>query len=1051
MLAALERLGSLSAADPDLLVLLSQTQFVPTASGQLVTPTSLYDPRVPELLELLDASRDFVFPDPDSAFSSEHTLNTLSRLGMRSGVTRLAVLDAARHAELLSINGEFESAKKQGLAVLRYLETSDGAKLASASRKEKQKSNSSSSFFSLFGEKKDTKAKKGVDDAKTELGIELNAKELGHESFIEQLSDIAWVPVTQVAPESEPGLPWFDDFGEEVSSSSDCLPIPTAVAKDDSVDVDSQKNATLLPPVASPKTSRPPGDQWLCSSSVRVLLEDPRSSVLFSAFGWRSEITPETLCKQLAALGRKHKTVTDASIGRSLAAAVPRIYAALTASINTDAFAKAVDDVFGAEETNAAQAADATEADVTKQGGEGTIPATETNEKALYGTNTKPPFVWVGVGFADATRVAFAGALHLSPYLHVVPADLLPFKPLLSKLGVRDFFGSDDYVELLQLLRDDAGDSHPLSQNRLDMALWVLGSIADRPGGGWRETTKDENEKGLPIPDVNGVLTSSKELRFNDAPWLPSPDGVRLTHAKIPHSTAEALGVQSLRLALLRESSEDIGLEWSDQNLGTNLVAFGQSEPLTTRLRHILDAYSDGPGVISELVQNADDAGASEVRLLLDTRGASELGTDSLLSPKMKTWQGPALLAWNDATFSHADFHNVARIGQDSKVDRPSTAGRFGLGFNAVYHFTDLPSFVSGDYLVLFDPHAAYLPGASAAKPGLKIKFHDAAPAKKPPNSYSKQQSNLLTQFPDQFAGYKDVFGCDLLNTYHGTLFRFPLRTADAARLSEIKQETYPVSSVRELFAKFQESAARTLLFLKNVRKIGVYEIATATALTSSSDEESAWSQEIQPALLYEVCIPGFEHDTDPRAAVANWVAGETENGETNSRKTFLDKLQRATDEALPHACGWMDLDVRTRGGALNSTAGDVSNSTAGNASNSTTGDELNVNTNNVTIDRQRWLISTAIAGGNPKKMSLSDAGRKRGLVPWVGVAARVPRDERDDVSPTKTKGTAFCFLPLPVKTGLPVHVNAYFELSSNRYVLRVSQILTPDCLPKQD
>lgn len=29
--------------------------------------------------------------------------------------------------------------------------------------------------------------------------------------------------------------------------------------------------------------------------------------------------------------------------------------------------------------------------------------------------------------------------------------------------------------------------------------------------------------------------------------------------------------------------------------------------------------------------------------------------------------------------------------------------------------------------------------------------------------------------------------------------------------------------------------------------------------------------------------------------------------------------------------------------------------------------------------------------------------------------------------------GQAFCFLPLPVKTKLPVHVNAYFELSSNR------------------
>ena len=43
-------------------------------------------------------------------------------------------------------------------------------------------------------------------------------------------------------------------------------------------------------------------------------------------------------------------------------------------------------------------------------------------------------------------------------------------------------------------------------------------------------------------------------------------------------------------------------------------------------------------------------------------------------------------------------------------------SGRFGLGFNAVYHFTDLPSFVSGARLVVLAPHAAFLPGASASK-----------------------------------------------------------------------------------------------------------------------------------------------------------------------------------------------------------------------------------------------------------------------------------------------------------------------------------------------
>ncbi len=50
--------------------------------------------------------------------------------------------------------------------------------------------------------------------------------------------------------------------------------------------------------------------------------------------------------------------------------------------------------------------------------------------------------------------------------------------------------------------------------------------------------------------------------------------------------------------------------------------------------------------------------------------------------------QGPALLAWNDAVFAPSDFRNIVRIGQDSKLSRAVATGRFGLGFNAVYHLT---------------------------------------------------------------------------------------------------------------------------------------------------------------------------------------------------------------------------------------------------------------------------------------------------------------------------------------------------------------------------
>jgi len=42
--------------------------------------------------------------------------------------------------------------------------------------------------------------------------------------------------------------------------------------------------------------------------------------------------------------------------------------------------------------------------------------------------------------------------------------------------------------------------------------------------------------------------------------------------------------------------------------------------------------------------------------------------------------QGPALLAWNNATFSPADFAAIAKIGQDTKMSRPASIGRFGLG-----------------------------------------------------------------------------------------------------------------------------------------------------------------------------------------------------------------------------------------------------------------------------------------------------------------------------------------------------------------------------------
>ena len=97
--------------------------------------------------------------------------------------------------------------------------------------------------------------------------------------------------------------------------------------------------------------------------------------------------------------------------------------------------------------------------------------------------------------------------------------------------------------------------------------------------------------------------------------------------------------------------------------------------------------------------------------------------TEQLLSPSLASLQqSPSLLVYNDATFTDADFKNILSLGDSAKrrdvgeshhhgawegglvsaSPTPGTVGKYGLGFNVVYHLSDVVSFVSGGYLVVF-------------------------------------------------------------------------------------------------------------------------------------------------------------------------------------------------------------------------------------------------------------------------------------------------------------------------------------------------------------
>ena len=77
----------------------------------------------------------------------------------------------------------------------------------------------------------------------------------------------------------------------------------------------------------------------------------------------------------------------------------------------------------------------------------------------------------------------------------------------------------------------------------------------------------------------------------------------------------------------------------------------------------------------------------------------------------------------------------------------------------------------------------------------------------------------------------------------------------------------------------------------------------------------------------------------------------------------------------------------------------------------------------------ESWLVSRRVGLDDdvrvPASVAAALGGRQLALLPRGGVAAPLDAAAAD----RRPARRAFCFLPLPLKTGLPVHVNAHFAL----------------------
>ena len=261
------------------------------------------------------------------------------------------------------------------------------------------------------------------------------------------------------------------------------------------------------------------------------------------------------------------------------------------------------------------------------------------------------------------------------------------------------------------------------------------------------------------------------------------------------------LGVEPVRSILLKD------LNITDDDGGEK---FGQVEELTQRLNNILRDYPRDITFLKELLQNTDDAGAKSLYIILDKRNHND---EEVISQEWKELQGPALLFWNDSSFSEEDLKGIQKIGLGSKRDDPDKIGQYGIGFNVVYHFTDCPSFVTNDRLCILDPHRYYISCNMRMKPGRMYKDLDKM-WHRSPGLKSSYLLNDLDEFPPEF---KD-----------GSLFRLPLQlTKKAAQKSKIVEDSafFDLKKLESNLKDWIPEMREALLFVHNVCDVRLYVI----------------------------------------------------------------------------------------------------------------------------------------------------------------------------------------------------------------------------------
>ncbi|XP_071429002.1 sacsin-like [Pithys albifrons albifrons] len=534
------------------------------------------------------------------------------------------------------------------------------------------------------------------------------------------------------------------------------------------------------------------------------------------------------------------------------------------------------------------------------------------------------PFILVGSHFVSVTCVAETLSFEAVPYLHQLQEQYKSYDQLWKCVGLRHTFTWDDYAQVLSTLAETyAGKPLPAPDLALALRLVSCGLMEDGNEPDAYQTQR------LFLPDEEGILRPRDKLHFNDTPWMQLDRDVLLCHRQLSRAAALHCGVPTTRHRVLERS------QLITDDLNPWAQPFGAHEDLPTRLKNILKEYpTSAPDMVKEVLQNADDAGAGLVHFVWDRRQHPVKAT---FSEKWNVLQGPALCIYNDKPFQQQDIEGIQCLGVGGKRDQQGVTGKYGLGFNTVFHFTDCPAFLSGDSaLCVFDPHLYYVSIATTEKPGGMFAVNP----------------EFKKNFPDIY----DTFLPSLFNLNQGVLFRLPLRTAAEASNSRVSDMVVRDQDLVDIEETLSEGGEDLVLFLRHVHTVVFSEIP-----------------------------PGGKQLVERLR-----VTTELTDGDAELRRGFQARLSQAMDGKSPTPISYI-MKIK----------------------------------NSKAKTRTVWRV-------------ISQIGVQEGVeespvlecLPYGAVAACLE-------PLNKVTGKAFFTLPLPLNTGLPVHINANFSVDAARRCLR--------------